>query len=584
MTSENHAKPRSCLGYQTLALNLSSKWTNDSVELEIASYRELPLVQQALWADISGKSFYAYDGGFSSLISNISLPINELWHFTPSDDTGTGSWTLVAPRASSNFSALVRITQGVYTSSRGADFALGGIQDATTTPGIDAHKNWQPVPGLVTFNTSSQLWSNASTSGYSHSGFVAGGSAHVVSSLGRDGLLFVLGGVTDYGIRSSTDFISFYVLFDQQWYSQAVTGDKPVPMINPCVEGSQGDGDTYEVHFEYSYSLLSVSVSRHELTVTWAQIFLYGGLATDFDNSIVLNTIFILSIPGFFWYRPPLPDPSVSRYYHTCNVIGSGRRQLISVGGCVNNSTELYSDINNSTLSLSDTSLTDPWRHGLGIFDMTELRWRDSYDPDLPAYTTPTAIKSIYARQGKFPKQCSDPTVQKLFTEKQVISNMTSQNPNSTPPESEAAPSSPQNRVNQASIAGATDGSVAMFIFLITSLIFYPRFRRRRRSEQSQRGLDAHNIMITKEDTVEYNKPELVDSQLCEMNAFQKQRLPELMTRVSSIRLSCLEPQPRDRGESEWIWITRRARRWRTAYEGVNAFMILSLFKMLFQV
>ena len=31
----------------------------------------------------------------------------------------------------------------------------------------------------------------------------------------------------------------------------------------------------------------------------------------------------------------------------------------------------------------------DPWDQGLGIFDMSAMEWKDSYDPNAAAYTSP---------------------------------------------------------------------------------------------------------------------------------------------------------------------------------------------------
>ena len=46
-----------------------------------------------------------------------------------------------------------------------------------------------------------------------------------------------------------------------------------------------------------------------------------------------------------------------------------------------------------------DTATLDPFAKGLGVFDMTEMRWKDSYDANALAYRTPEAVKGWYARK-----------------------------------------------------------------------------------------------------------------------------------------------------------------------------------------
>lgn len=38
----------------------------------------------------------------------------------------------------------------------------------------------------------------------------------------------------------------------------------------------------------------------------------------------------------------------------------------------------------------------DPWRHSLGVFDMTALEWRSEFNPDLGDYETPQMVKDWY--------------------------------------------------------------------------------------------------------------------------------------------------------------------------------------------
>lgn len=214
--------------------------------MELASINsEAPaLVSQALWVDTAGTSFYAFDGGVSWALPSYELPPpppNELWQFTPSGNSG--HWSLMDPLASSNFNGLIRGYHGIYASSAGLGFALGGIENAATTNETGASR----IPGMVMYNITSQNWYNVSASGYSPDGVAMDGAAQYVPSFGPAGLLFVFGGSLANKIFPGTDEVSIFEPISQQWSSQEVSGAKPSPVLSPCVVGAQGDNNTYEV-------------------------------------------------------------------------------------------------------------------------------------------------------------------------------------------------------------------------------------------------------------------------------------------------------------------------------------------------
>ena len=214
----------------------------------ISTHSEAPsLISQALWVDSSGTSFYAFDGGISHVLPLSERPLpppSELWQFTPSG--ASGNWSLVGPLASSNFTTLIRIYHGIYTSGAGLGFALGGL-DATNNA-IDEKSAWAlPIPGMVLYNSTSEDWYNVSASGYSYNGVAVDGAAHFVPSFGPAGLLFVFGGSVANNILPGTDSISMFDPISQQWSSQEASGAKPSSALSPCVVGAQGDNNTYEV-------------------------------------------------------------------------------------------------------------------------------------------------------------------------------------------------------------------------------------------------------------------------------------------------------------------------------------------------
>lgn len=67
-------------------------------------------------------------------------------------------------------------------------------------------------------------------------------------------------------------------------------------------------------------------------------------------------------------------------------------------------------------LSSTWSSIPDPWDQGIGIFDMSELQWKSSYDASAEPYETPAKIKEWYKSNAKYPSW-SNPLIEKWFTE-----------------------------------------------------------------------------------------------------------------------------------------------------------------------
>lgn len=63
----------------------------------------------------------------------------------------------------------------------------------------------------------------------------------------------------------------------------------------------------------------------------------------------------------------------------------AGQRQMITVGG-----------INRKLGVPTFFKDRDPFPQGLGIFDLTELKWKDQYDAGAANYQSPDAVKAWY--------------------------------------------------------------------------------------------------------------------------------------------------------------------------------------------
>ena len=83
---------------------------------------------------------------------------------------------------------------------------------------------------------------------------------------------------------------------------------------------------------------------------------------------------------------------------------------MASVGGIV-----VYSNTNQDTYDVSG-GVADPWQQGIGIFDMSEMQWKDSYDASAAPYVTPDIVKSYYQSNGRNPSSWTSPIVQSWFT------------------------------------------------------------------------------------------------------------------------------------------------------------------------
>ena len=161
---------------------------------------------------------------------------------------------------------------------------------------------------------------------------------------------------------------------------------------------------------------------------------------------------------------------------------------MIAVGGAILNGTELVDDTPNNILP--DHSLPDPWPQGIGVFDMTEMKWRDNYDPKSQPYKIPNTLKAYYQRNGLYPAGWSSPSVQQWFTVK-----------NTTTPSSSQGQTQSQKTQSNRKIAGAIAGGTVGGIFLLTiiAILAFVFFRRRRQRNRESGGAYGKEFMASDE-------------------------------------------------------------------------------------
>lgn len=111
--------------------------------------------------------------------------------------------------------------------------------------------------------------------------------------------------------------------------------------------------------------------------------FMHGGRSiAKNDSAPPRDELFILSLPAFRWFRANYSTSSFPRSSHTCHA-AKNTNQMLMIGGEGHNE--------------SDMTSADPTNHGIAIFDMTKLAFKDSYQANAPVYEPPEMVQSYYS-------------------------------------------------------------------------------------------------------------------------------------------------------------------------------------------
>ncbi|GME34275.1 putative kelch repeat protein [Neofusicoccum parvum] len=412
---------------------MSTSWTNRTVQIQTIDKGDAPSFDNpGLWPD-GNSTIYLFSGAVSAA-RNVTPPETALWKLTIGT-SGHGNWSKETPSNSNELDRYTRTNDGLVATSKDTGYVLGGQSSNLTDPNLTMDPNASyagyPVPGLVSYNWTQRQWTNESATGYTTYGTALLGQMHYVPTFGREGFLFMFGGnaltlAADSQKPQKLDFtnITMYEPTEKRWYSQVTTGDRPSPRTFFCVVGAQGKNNTYE-------------------------IFIMGGYY-DFSDG-VLDDIYILSLPGFHWFKVPTTTGS-PRCVHTCNVVG--KRQMLVVGGIGKPWPAGWED-------------PDPWVRGLGIFDMTQLSWSSGYDADAAEYESPEIVQEWY-RNGNYDDGAGlNDEIRTLFA---------------TPSSNLESGSSNGNKNNSAIIGGTVGGAVVLA--LLAGLAWLVIRRRNKNSAQ----------------------------------------------------------------------------------------------------
>lgn len=108
--------------------------------------------------------------------------------------------------------------------------------------------------------------------------------------------------------------------------------------------------------------------------------FVHGGIVEN-TEALDSDQMYILSLPSFRWFRANYTSTHL-RALHTCHATDSN--QMIIIGGYNPN---------------AKPEKKDPWSQGIGVFDMTTLEFKDSYEAKAGPYKTPDVIKRYYSTE-----------------------------------------------------------------------------------------------------------------------------------------------------------------------------------------
>jgi Kelch motif len=433
------------------------------------------LNNEILWADPNNSSFYSWGGETSGLIFNgVGAPSNNLWRFD-ADGEGGGSWTGIA-----TYDSLVRPASAFFASANGVGYILSGYVSAYSDPALVNNYNGEAIPGLTSYDMSSNVWANDSTGWVSPNGLATAGQLVYVPTFGKAGLLVTLGGSyfpspgADDGSKALPfSSIAIYDIESGNWFQQTAFGQVPPWRLNFCAAGVEGNNGTYE-------------------------IFIHGGAvpggSSATSNIAALDQIYVLSLPSFQWFQADY-TPTMARFGHSCHAVGYGQRQLLIVGGAP------------SIDSWIDTqgNVHDQWSWGLGIWDMTEMRWSDQYDAQAKPYVTSDVVVQGIQQNGQYPSSWTQSGVQQLFQKQEPAITSTSSTSRASSPTSISTPSSSasSSHISTGAITGIAVGVVVIGLILLALAIFLYLHRRRRNNQHH--AYDGKEI-VKEMDTTHYNR------------------------------------------------------------------------------
>ncbi|OTB19672.1 hypothetical protein K445DRAFT_313450 [Daldinia sp. EC12] len=432
----------------TLSLNLNESWTNETVKLRTIPKTAPLLGQQVYWTDHSYPrgSFYVWGG---MTMDDGPPPEDQFWYFS-ADGSGGGSWSQLPQSDYRSFSQLLRPAGASFAQSSNVGYSFGGQATRHSDVSIQDDGLGKAVTGVVSYNFQTNKWASQSSDSFGQYGTSLYGCAEYVP-FGPNGLLVFLGGAEAPVDIKDDNYIggipwATLTLFDPvtgKWYKQRATGMSPPLIERACSVGVRGPNNTYE-------------------------IFIYGGSSANHAGN-TFSDVYVLSLPGFVFFKSN--SSGTPRADHGCAVIGNGKRQMLSYGGI------------DADPGLGSHNMTpDPWKQSLGIYDMSEMIWKDSYDVNAADYESPAVVRDWYAQGNMETMTWDNDELKELFINgsSSTYGAMNNSSVMDDPPQSSL---NSEQRIG--AIVGGTVGGVVVLTAVAVAM-FLRRRRKRRLSQSSQ--------------------------------------------------------------------------------------------------
>ena len=229
---------------------MSKSWTNTSVPYTLVNKTGTApnLNNERLWPANDNKSCYVFGGAQSYTLDVYSPPNIDLWYFTLTS-TGRGSWAQFHP---ADLGGLTRPDLAAATTLDNTGFIIGGHMDSHSSQASLDDTGYETIPGIVSYNITSAVFSNDSAPANVTNVFLAS-----VTNFGPSGLLISAG----HGEYSPTEpasitNVTIYEPLGKTWHTQSTNGNPPAIRDSACTVGIPGDNGTFEmsVSMHRSYS------------------------------------------------------------------------------------------------------------------------------------------------------------------------------------------------------------------------------------------------------------------------------------------------------------------------------------------
>ena len=354
-----------------MSLDLSKDWDNSTIQFKALSKpSDMPNLNAGiLWYHKSENVVYSGPAGDPALYDKFlePIPLLSLWSLKP-DGRGGGSWTEAEGPESNIWQNVKRSTRAFTAQGADTGWILNGAEF------VDG----DPISGMLQIDMGETKITNITENPYSE--LVQQGQMQYVPTWGSKGLLVAFAGRSNFIDVTGGTKVPVFDIAQGKWYDQATTGDQPKWRFWYCAAGVESTNGTFE-------------------------IFIYGGHILFGSNAIQYDTVHILTLPAFHWTKAPY-KARYARAGHTCTPVGGS--QILVLGG---------SDVSiDSTKAISDEadgkadfwiqdqntmSSADPWKQGLGVFDMSTLAWKDAYDASPAEYKQADVIRQYYDEAQK---------------------------------------------------------------------------------------------------------------------------------------------------------------------------------------